>query len=501
MEKIIDVIKKNENIFIVLLIAVSIIGVVYGVSFTVSDELWNFQNVYKMYNGFEIYKDANVICTPLFFWLGNIIFNILGANYFVFRIYNILIFIFYYFMSYKILRELGVSIKYSTISILLFIMFGTYLLPRVMANYNSLAVAFCLLGVYLLIKNKCKINAKNIVIQSIVCFLIILTKQNIGVFYLIALTIVIFIKKENNKFFGILQEAGILTILCGIFLIILKINGLLDGFINYAVLGINQFASENISFYIQYIIAAISIVMVNLCTSIFLVRQKKIQISNEEKNNLFILNCFSIGNVLLIYPIANLTHFLFAINISIILLIYIFYIIFKRSNVKIKKIDFIIKIFLVVLILIDIGINIYRFVKWSKEILSDEYAYTYENPFFGAIIEDEMAQDIETITSYIEQNEKEGKDVIVFSSKAALYMIPLKESNGFYDLPFNGNFGNLNTQDIINDLKQKNNVVILIDEDTEKLTWQENKEVINDIKEEFQYKENIGEFDVYIPYI
>ena len=36
-----------------------------------------------MYNGFVIYKDANVICTPLFFYIGNLLFRVLGANFFV----------------------------------------------------------------------------------------------------------------------------------------------------------------------------------------------------------------------------------------------------------------------------------------------------------------------------------------------------------------------------------------------------------------------------------
>lgn len=499
MEKVIDFIKKNENIIIVLLIVLSLIGVTFGVSLVVGDELWNFQNVYKIYNGFEIYKDANVICTPLFFYLGNIIFNILGANYFVFRIYNILIFIFYYFMTYKILRELKINIKISTICTLVLIMFGVYTLPRIMANYNSLAIAFSLIGVYLIIKNKCIIDTKNIIVQSTICFLVILTKQNIGLFYLIALTVLILVKKGKNKIIGVLKEGVVLTILSAIFLIILKANGLLDGFINYTILGMGQFASGNISISLPYVIADIAILVIDLCASIFLVKQPKIKIDKEEKDNLFVLNCFSIAISLLIYPIANLSHLLIAINIAIILLIYIFNIICKKSHIKLEKANSIITDILIILVLVDISINIYRFIQWGKDVVSENYPYNYADSFFGAIVEDDMIKDIETVTNYIEEKENEGKDAIVFSSKAALYMVPLKESNGFYDLPFYGNFGNLSEQEIINDLKQKSNVIILIDKDTEKVAWQENKNLINTIKEDFKYNGNINDFDVYIP--
>lgn len=499
MEKIAKFIHRNENILIILLIVISLIGVVFYVSLDVTDELWNFQNVYKLYNGFQIYKDANVICTPLFFYLGNIIFNILGANFFVFRIYNIIIFTFYYFMTYKILRELGINTKISTISILILMMFGNYLIPRVMANYNTLTIAISLLGVYLLIRNKCKIDSKNIIIQSIICFLIILTKQNIGMYYLIALTVIILFKNKNKRIRGFLLEVGILLVLSSIFLAFLKVNNLLDGFINYAILGIRKFANDNISIDLYYIIMDILILLINLSTSIFIAKQTKIPISKDEKNNLFVLNCFSIGISLLIYPIANETHFLFAISIAIILLIYISNIILKKGDIKLKKENSIITLLLIVLIISDVGINVYEFIKWNKEIFSDEYVYSYEEPLFGSIVDNDISENIQIVTNYIKEKESEGKDVVVFSSKAALYMIPLKQSNGFYDLPFNGNFGAANEQDVINELGEKENTLILVEKDENNINWQENEFIIQTIKEKFRYVGEIEEFSIYTP--
>lgn len=497
MKKISEFVRKNENICIILLIVFSLFGVVFYISLGINDELWNFQNIYKMYNGFQIYEDANVICTPLFFYIGNLLFNFLGANFFVFRIYNILIFIIYYYFIYKILRELKINIKFSTIIVLLLIMYKNYSTPKVMANYNSLALAISLFGIYWLIKSKCEIDNKNIIIQSIICFLVNLTKQNIGIYYFVALTIIILFKSKKNRIKIMLKEAFIFVILAGIFLIFLYTNGLLEGFINYTITGIISFAKTNVSINVYYIIIEVLTIIINLSITTFLIRQKKIEISLEEKNNMLILNCFAILMAFIVYPIVNEAHFMFSIIISIILLIYLINIILKKGEIYLKRINYVISIIFVCIIFIDIIINILKFLNWSKEVFNNKYFYTYKKPYFGVIITDEMYNNIDVITNYIEQKEKEGKDVIIFSSKAALYMVPEKQSNGFYDLPFNGNFGSLNEQEIFDKLKERENVLILLEKNEDSINWQENKNIIQKIKKEFNYIEDIEEFEIY----
>ena len=501
MKKVKEILRKKENIFILLLIIISLIGVTLCVFLSDNDELWNFQNVYKMYNGFEIYKDANVICTPLFFYIGKLIFQILGANFFIFRIYSIVIFTFYYFMTYKILRILGINVKVSMLCTLILIMFGNYVLPRVMANYNSLAIGICLLGIYLLLKNKCIINNKSILEQSIICFLIILTKQNIGLFYFIALSVIILIRKQNGKIIGILQEFGVLTILGIIFIVFLKMNGILEGFVNYTILGMSQFAYKNISIDWIYIFITIAVLLINLISSVSIIKRGKELLKDEDKNNIIILNCFSIMLSIVIFPIVNEAHFLFAINFAVVLLVYILNMIIEKSEIKMNKLDKILTSVLIILLLLNVAINISRFICWKKEVFNSEYIYNYEDPFFGTIIVDEKTkEEINTITNYIEEEDKKGNNVIVFSSKAALYMVPLKKNNGFYDLPFNGNFGNLSEEEILNDLEQKKHTLILVDEnDEEDIRWQENKFIIQKIKDEFKCVGHINEFDIYEP--
>ena len=165
--KITNFIEKHNNIFVVMLIFVSIFGITLHVRLESFDELWNFQNIYKMYNGFQIYKDANVIITPLFFWIGELIFKILGANFLSFRIYNMLIMTFLYFITYLLLKELKISKKTSLIIVLLFITLKRYYIILGQANYNMFALSLFILGIYFYVKN----YKYNNIIQGIIIFL------------------------------------------------------------------------------------------------------------------------------------------------------------------------------------------------------------------------------------------------------------------------------------------------------------------------------------------
>ena len=149
-----ELIKKHDNVFFIILIMIVISGIaLIGEIMYKTDEIWNFQNVYKMYNGLQIYKDANVIITPLFFYIGKFLFGVLGANFLTFRIYNIAINTFLYFIIYLIFKEM-LNSKLKSLSYTLIIFIGCNTSVRTMSNYTSLAVALFLLGTLLNLKEK-----------------------------------------------------------------------------------------------------------------------------------------------------------------------------------------------------------------------------------------------------------------------------------------------------------------------------------------------------------
>ena len=136
--------KINFLVIIFILFSVSIFS--FNLKFNANDELWNFSNVYKMSNGEEIYKDINVIITPLFYYIGQTLFSIFGANYLVFRIYNLLLFGVLFYLIYLVLKRLGIDKTRSfTYLILIYILLCVYI--TIGANYNVLAFIFVLLGI------------------------------------------------------------------------------------------------------------------------------------------------------------------------------------------------------------------------------------------------------------------------------------------------------------------------------------------------------------------
>ena len=71
--------KNKLNLFQKSLISIIIFFIVILLIFfnelEISDELWNFQNIFKMSNGFLIYNDSNVILNHIFFYILIIIFK------------------------------------------------------------------------------------------------------------------------------------------------------------------------------------------------------------------------------------------------------------------------------------------------------------------------------------------------------------------------------------------------------------------------------------------
>ena len=108
MKRVIKWVRKHDNLVVCFIILLSIVGISLNVKIIASDELWNFQNIYKLYNGFEIYKDANIITTPLFFYVGNLLFKLMGANFFTFSVYNIIIDIILFLSTYILCKKLKI---------------------------------------------------------------------------------------------------------------------------------------------------------------------------------------------------------------------------------------------------------------------------------------------------------------------------------------------------------------------------------------------------------
>lgn len=486
--KTIEFVKRHDNIFFIILIFLSISGITLNIPIANSDELWNFQNVYKIHNGYQIYQDANVIVTPLFFWIGECLFKILGANFLTFRIYNIIILIALYFIIYLLLKKLKVAKKISIIVILILIVLKEYNMIRAQANYNSMALMLSFLGVYLYL-NKYKHNST---IQGIILFLVFMAKQNMGVFYAIGLLFCEVFKESNwkEKLKNLMIEFSTFFMFLIVFFLYLYLDDNLYNFINYTILGIGEFATENIAIDIINVIFTMFFIVINTLVIFVFIKYKKITL--VEKNQLITLNCIAIPFTLATLPIFNDTHFLIGIYLSIVLFVDLASILIREIELKINQ--KIINILLIILVFFICGYSISSFVSWYQIIYSENYKLEKSHPFYGGIYEESLIENIDKVTHYIDNS---SNKIIVLSSKASLYMVPTKNSNGMLDLPFKGNLGKEGEEGIIHLIESMGKIEILIEKEEEKVFWQESKLVRQYIIENMKKIGEIEEFEIY----
>ena len=488
MKSIINKVKEKDNISIFILFFLISLGISLNLYIEASDELWNFQNVYKMYNGFKIYEEINVIITPLFFWCTEILFSILGANLFVFRICHSFLMGILFLYTYKILKKLNIPKAFSILVILLIALQEFFLIIRTSFNYNNMALLFFVMGVYYLVNEKTR---KKTHIQAIITILIILTKQNMGIYYLIGNILYLAIQSKQIKE-KIKQDIKYITIiLFGMlaFLIYLITNNNLYNFINYTLGGIGEFANENLNFDISSIIFLLGISITNIYVSIKLL--KKDVFSIKQKENIKILLIFSLMLSLVCYPIFNMAHIVIGTYLTIINIIYVIFTLFEDFKYKMQKV---IKIISEGAILLSVIFSIYNIYMWTNVITSNTYPYTWDDPFFGGIIGKNDYEKNEKVIEYIEKN---NKNVIVFSNRAALYMIPLKRNNGDFDLPFKGNFGTKGEDGLIEKIKKEENVQYLLFKKENENIYQETTKVKEYIKNNKKYVGEIEGFEIY----
>ncbi|HAB66209.1 MAG TPA: hypothetical protein DCE23_02455, partial [Firmicutes bacterium] len=266
-------------------------------------------------------------------------------------------------------------------------------------------------------------------------------------------------------------------------------------FINYTVLGTEEFATGNLAldwFGIIDVAFLILIATINIVLTFIFIKYKKI--TSMQKRQLIVLNCFSIPFILTVLPIVNFAHVFMGICLSIILLLVLISILLREVDLNINQ--KIINTILTVLVLFVCGYSISNFISWYQTIYSGNYKFEKSHPFYGGIYEESLIENIDKVTNYIENN---SNKVIVLSSKAAFYMVPMKSSNGMLDLPFKGNLGKDGEEGVIRLLENMTNeeIEILIEKDEENVFWQESKLVRKYIIENMNKIGEIEEFEIY----
>lgn len=480
-----DKIKKHDNWIVFFMMILISMGFTLCIVITSGDELWNFNNAYKFFNGYKMYTDMNIIIPPMFFYIVNVMFHLIGANILTFKIVGILIYGFMNLCIYNIFKALNINKKNAFCYLM---MMQTIIFPLVTAgaNYNLLAIVFVLLGILLLIRTKSE-SKYFWILQGIITYFILFTKQNIGAYYLlsvISLEIILdgFHKNTIKKFIKLI---GIFLFLSILNLLLFYIQGNLYDFINYTILGISEF-TQNFSID-TYVFLLIFMDIITLFVTAFLYKKKLLV--DKQNRNLVILSTFSIALSLIIYPIINAFHIILALIIPFIMLFYILHFLI----IKEFHLSKIINIISIMILVIECMGSIYYFVySWT---LNAKFDLAFSHPYYGGVIEKETEEKIEIINQYILQQQEVEKRVVILSEEAGLYLIPLQQNNGILDLPFLGNLGRKGEDGLIKQIQKLESCHILLKQGD--LFWQESQKANDYIKQNYEKIGEIEDFDIY----
>lgn len=491
MKKIIELIKKHDNILVFILTMICISGYAFFAKLSIGDELWNFSFAYKYANGYELYTDLNNITTPLFLYICRMIFYIFGDSYISFRIYNLITFSTFFTVIYILLKKIRISKINAFAYTLFFFIFSISIIPTG-ANYNVLACIFVIIGIILQLSKK---NIRNYIFSGIILFAIFMSKQNIFVYYVLAMLIVsllkYLLKRESTKEISkrVLVNGVTLVILILGFVLCLWINNQLYDFISYCFLGIKEFGEKNATIMSNKPITYIAIGILSIIVSAILLKTKGTNSKIKDVN--LILLPYSATMLFGIIPIVNIYHTIIASYISIILLIYNLHniiIIF----IKEKTFNKIAIIFSTIVILYNLSMSIYWSVRYIPETKHDIRFY----PYIGIVIERNLANKINNICEYIKENEMNNIEVRIISQEADLYMNILKKNNKNTDLPFLGNLGKDGEEGLIKEVSNlKSGTKILISK--ENVFWQESKRLREKIMNEYKRIGEVEDFYIY----
>lgn len=314
-----------------------------------NDLIWNYGFCYNVAKGLKMYKDFNMVITPLFPTIFGLLMKLFGNNTIIFFLFNTLVPLTIYYIVYKYYKKVFIE----TIILITFIS---------IPNYNLLCMLFLFLLFVLEDKNK------NDYLIGIILGLVFLTKSPMGILTLASLYYIKDIKKIIKRFIGFMIPNII-------YIIYFYINNTLLDYINYAFGSLFDFATKNVRSGVGILIFVVSIILI-----IYLYKKKK------DIKLIYIL-LFQIMS----YPIFNGVHLLYS---AIPLMFYILLNIDNKIYIKYKKYLVIVLICPImstilqnVFINMDYGTNALKYKRVESKYLNDskilkEHINNFNNTYF-----------------------------------------------------------------------------------------------------------------------
>lgn len=377
--------KNKKKDIIVLLLIIMYTGVLITYSNADNDLIWNYGFSYNIASGLTMYKDFNMVITPLYPTLCGLFMHLFGNNFISFNIINTLLISSMYYFIYK---------KYPKTFLPSIVLLSFIIRP----SYNFL-VMFLLLVLL-------NIKEDNDYLIGFLLGLVALTKQS---FLLLTIPSIIYIKKPKKILKRIVSFMIPILIM---FIYMISTNSIYS-FINYTFLGLFSFGSKNSFFNVGTVI--IIALIIYLFT--YYLKHKDVKV------------LYLIAYQIMAYPIFNAMHVLFSI-IPVIIYLSAKHIekisIKKKINKEYRKyINYMMLILLTCPVLL-IGLQ-YRVKRMSKGV--------------GSLVYKDIDSKYIDNIKMIEKEVPNLENTYFVMYDAYFYKYLLSKKINSYDLLLNGNMG------------------------------------------------------------
>ncbi len=454
-----------------------------SMTFYCMDNIFNVYNTKKLLDGLVMYKDFNVITTPLFFTIGSAFLKIFGYRLLSFNIYfgfilgSIMVCFTYLLKKTNLPKSTKIFIL--CVLILLF-------LPAQAISYNWLFIIFDLLLIIVELSTKKDDKTKSI-LSGILLGCAFLTKQSMGIVIGFAYFLYVIIRTKNIK--GSLKKllitGSLFLLTLTPFLIYLIYNNALYDFIDLAFLGIAEFKNNTL---VESNALFITIFLAIFNLGIIIKGIKKNDLTNK---NELIIPLVGFFNLLFAYPICDTWHCIVGYCISLFyFMIFCYEVLNKRIGVKLrttlKSIPILCLLVLFSITLIDFY-NLFN----ANSIEEQPDFFKYQFAFLDVAL-----PSIQEVSDWQKQKEKEGYQILFVTPYASIYNLVSGNPGFKYDILLHGNFGLNGTQKVINEikkLKKENTLIVNSFSDS----FQDCFEIHDYLDNTYEKVEMLGEFTVY----
>lgn len=474
------------------------------------DEIWNFQYARRLLYGYVPYKDFSLAVLPLSAQINAILLYVFSDNLIIMRFTGIAISAITGTIIFAICHNLRIAAPITMFALSLFV-FNVSILPA--NNYSWYAVMFLSLA---LLVELTKLGGQNSNAECLHDFisgcllgLTTISKHNVGIITLVGVILYLTIcrpcklEERSPKPHAAVNVAQriMLSIFCIIAgwgipvmaeLIYLYKTDAIGVFVKYNIKGVSSIINtiyipystlllDNYGFAFMLLVIILPIILIAV-----LLKGAYFTTSAKDRHIHIIVSIYSLANFSMVFPTADLAHFLFAFPLSVVAIALLL------KNCKITKM---IQVLTLLFVLIIVTNSFTYFIKLQSMLRNrpDLQIRHYSHIPFAS----DINGNIKDVVNFVVTAESSGKQAYILDFRAALYLIPLDKFDYESEaLALKGSdpYGENKT---IRMLSRSNNLVVLIRRRDVEPNWLEQKELATYVRNNMKFVACVGDLDVF----